>query len=118
LQETNQLAKKVEGIDLTGKDFDLLLQEMRKRNTPIVCWCTLDLREPHLTDTWEDYKTGSKITWTSPEHCLLLIGFDDEYVFVSDPHTGKMDKHPRELFKKRYEQMGSQAVTISIQDKD
>lgn len=40
--------------NLTGKNFDDILQILKSENKPIVCWCTLDMREPSVTDTWID----------------------------------------------------------------
>eukprot|EP01102_Stenamoeba_stenopodia_P012756 TRINITY_DN4057_c0_g1_i2.p1 TRINITY_DN4057_c0_g1~~TRINITY_DN4057_c0_g1_i2.p1 ORF type:complete len:240 (+),score=48.30 TRINITY_DN4057_c0_g1_i2:51-770(+) len=103
--------------EMSGCAFDDLLTQLRN-GFPVIVWVTLDLREPKLTDRWLDYKDNTReITWTSPEHCLLLVGFDhslasNHRVIVLDPHTGRRDQHDQELFRLRWEQLGSQAVSV------
>jgi uncharacterized protein YvpB len=103
-------------IDLTGKDFEHLEQRLRDRLAPIVCWVTLELRDPYVKERWQDWQRPEpqdNIIWTSPEHCLLLVGLNgSDKVVVLDPHTGRKDEHDRERFKLRYEQLGKQALSV------
>ena len=81
---------------------------------------TLELKEPRVTDRWPDCKNPEHIIeWRSPEHCALLVGFDEDstgitHVIVNDPHTGKQERYPMLLFKQRWMEMGSQAVTVKL----
>ena len=75
-------------------------------------WCTLELKEPHETDCWQDLETGDQIVWHSPEHAVLLIGLEGPNVIVNDPHTASTENYNKELFELRWKQMGSQAVSI------
>lgn len=100
-------------LDLTGSSLDDALAPLRSE-TPVLAWCTLDLREPRVTDRWQDIDSPKRtIRWTSPEHCVLVVGrFSDGKVIVHDPHTGRCERWPRSLFERRWRQMGRQAVTL------
>jgi len=98
--------------DVTGLTFQDLLNKI-KENKPVIIWMSLDLKELHVTDTWSDINNSEEtIIWKSPEHCALLIGFDEDSVFINDPHTGKTEKYPSKIFQQRWEELGKQAVTI------
>ena len=43
-------------LDLTGSSFDGILLHLRHSKSPIIVWCTLEMKEPSLTDIWNDYK--------------------------------------------------------------
>jgi len=81
-----------------------------------VCWITLDLASPRQQrERWLDIADSSRtIEWTSPEHAVLLTGFSESTVIYLDPHTGKCEEKPRQLFKQRFEFMGSRAVTVKL----
>jgi len=101
--------------DLTGLTFKDLINKI-DQNKPTIVWMSLDLKELRVTDIWEDINNcGEKIEWRSPEHCALLIGYDESNVFINDPHIGKTEKYPTKIFQDKWEQLGSQAVTIKDQ---
>lgn len=59
---------------------------------PVIVWITLELKEPRVTDKWWDEKEREReVVWTSPEHCALLVGYDEKNFLVNDPHTGKTE---------------------------
>jgi len=73
------------------------------------------LRAPKITDKWIDCKENTKeILWVSPEHCVLLCGYDANEIYYNDPHTGKQEHCDKTLFLKRWRQLGQQAVSYSI----
>jgi uncharacterized protein YvpB len=47
-------------VNLTGSSLDHVLDWMKRENTPVICWCTLELREPSVTDTWLDTNDSKK----------------------------------------------------------
>jgi uncharacterized protein YvpB len=98
--------------DVTGLSFEELLGHVEE-GRPVVVWATIELKEPRPTDRWEDLDgSGTIIQWVSPEHCMTLVGYTKTCVVIHDPHTGKQELYPRELFRLRWEQMGRQAVTV------
>ena len=68
----------------------------------------------------EEGKDPVVVVWKSPEHCCLLVGYEeqqDRVVVVMDPHTGKLDRLDAGLFQERWRELGSMAVSISIKTK-
>ena len=50
------------------------------KDIPVIMWATIDMKPWYNGDHW--YYNGKKIQWIAPEHCLLLVGYDDEhYIF-------------------------------------
>ncbi|MCV5403220.1 C39 family peptidase, partial [Escherichia coli] len=60
--------------------------------------------------TWETNSGDVSITYN--EHCIVLIGYDQESVYIRDPLKDSLDvKVPREKFEQAWVQMGSQAIS-------
>jgi uncharacterized protein YvpB len=75
------------------------LEKFLEHKIPVIVWITLELKEPRETDRWWDEKEREKeVVWTSPEHCALLVGYDERYYYVNDPHTGKTEYLSLSLF--------------------
>lgn len=101
--------------DITGADEATLLS-LLDRKVPICIWATMSMvpvRENSsgwyildgdtYTDTW--------FSWPGNEHCLVLIGYNDQTVTVHDPLKGVV-KYNRSLFFTRYNDLGRQAVIL------
>jgi uncharacterized protein YvpB len=101
-------------LDLTGITFDELLAISVSR--PVVVWATIELKKPRVVITWRDEQTHELIHWQSPEHCMTLVGYDQEHVLIHDPHTGGCEAYERDLFQNRWEQLGCQAVTVTLEE--
>lgn len=95
--------------DLTGTAFTDLFAYVDK-GIPVIVWGTLDCEEGHYSVTWE--VDGKELTWFTPEHCMVLLGYSDYQVWVADPVHGDIQVFDRELFRVRYESLGQQAVVI------
>ena len=56
---------------------------------------------------------GKEYTWMSPEHCVVITGYDfnKNIVYIMDPMEGNITRN-LETFQSRYEAMHSQAVYI------
>ncbi|MBE3556357.1 MAG: C39 family peptidase [Firmicutes bacterium] len=97
-------------LDLTGTPLLEVLQHVAA-GEPVMVWTTIDLAEPKVAESWEDPQ-GKPVVWLSPEHVVVIVGFDAQSIWANDPTTGKRTIYPRALFEKRYDQMGRQAVAI------
>lgn len=76
----------------TDADSEKILKNYLNNGKPIIIWMTLELKEPKETDRWKDEKErNTEIVWNSPEHCALLVGYNDLNFIVNDPHTGKTE---------------------------
>lgn len=99
----------MKATDLTGTAFADLFQYIDK-GIPVIVWGTLDCEEGHYSVTWE--VDGKELTWFTPEHCMVLVGYSDYQVWVADPVHGDIRVYDRELFRVRYESLQQQAVVI------
>ncbi|WP_157729405.1 C39 family peptidase [Tumebacillus algifaecis] len=97
-------------VDLSGGSLAEVLAVLDS-GRPVVVWATLKLREGRVTDVWQD-EDGTEIRWISPQHCMLMTGYDDQHVIINDPDTGAVEHYPRELFEDRWVLLGRQAVTV------
>ncbi|PFB54238.1 hypothetical protein CN404_10760 [Bacillus thuringiensis] len=109
-----QLAEKYlpnKAVDLTGKNIEEIYKRV-KAGQPVVMitnatFAPLDADE---FTTWETNSGDVSITYN--EHCVVLIGYDKEFVYIRDPLNESLDvKIPRESFEKAWMQMGSQAIS-------
>lgn len=73
---------------------------------PACVWVTINLEEPRATRTLNGY------TCYTPSHCVVVRKIENGTVYCYDPLSGVVD-YPLQLFEKRYEQLGSQAVYIN-----
>lgn len=98
-------------MDLTGSEFSELELQL-SQGIPAVVWTTIDFRVPAKWVTW-DTPTGP-IKTTFMEHAVLLVGYDDQYVYVNDPWTGKK-QFPvnRQQFLETWEAMGRQSLSYT-----
>nr|WP_142940717.1 C39 family peptidase [Bacillus thuringiensis] len=109
-----QLAKKYlpnKAIDLTGKSIEEVYKSV-KSGKPVVMItnATYTLLDENEFTTWETNSGDVSITYN--EHCVVLIGYDKEFVYIRDPLSDSLDvKVPRESFEQAWVQMGSQAIS-------
>ena len=97
-------------FNYTGYSFETLLNAVGK-GYPVIIWGTQYMKEPFWGST---FKLGDDtLTWISQEHCMVLIGYDlgKKTAFVNDPLAGPVE-YDLDLVKKRYIQLGSQAVIV------
>ncbi|WP_028544618.1 C39 family peptidase [Paenibacillus taiwanensis] len=96
--------------DITGTSFEHLLFTVAQGSPIWVIHTTLYDRVP--ASAWRTWQTPTgPIQVTYYEHSLLVTGYDEQYVYVHDP-LGRKNKVEREAFRRGWEQMGSQAITI------
>lgn len=98
-----------EANNLTGSSFENILDTI-KSNKPVIMWATIDMKTPSVTTSWKS--PNGTVSWIAPEHAYLLIGFDENNVIVNDPYDGTEKYIDKELFKSRWESLGSQAVSL------
>ena len=96
--------------DLTGKSFEDILTVVESGRGVMVI-ATSNLVEPTASVKWV-LPNGEEFTWLANEHSMVIEGYNEKSVFASEPRNGKLVEYDRKLFKKRWEQMGSQAVAI------
>jgi uncharacterized protein YvpB len=102
---------KKSAVDLTGGTL-YALEKKLKAGYPVVVWTTADYQTPaaKLWRTWVS-PTG-KIKATFSEHCVLLVGFDLENVYINDPLSNKKQlKIDKKIFLSGWYALGKQAIS-------
>lgn len=108
-------ATALEGVPLTE-----LCEKYVSKGIPVMVWGTVEMLEPYPRFTWivdyvdenAHYKIGDTFTWLQHEHCLVLIGYDEENFYFADSCAGKVSVFERELSQLRYEQIGTMAIVV------
>jgi len=77
----------------------------------VIVWATIGMLDAYPSSTWT-MLSGETYTWLSNEHCMLLVGYDEESYYFNDPWTGKTIGYDRTTSEDRYAVMGMQSLTI------
>ena len=87
---------------------------------PVIVWVTEDMQPSYLEGAW--YKlvksggswnmTNEIIYWTGPEHCMLLVGYDDEYYYFNDSLSSKAAAYKKEACQTAYDALNHRAIII------
>lgn len=98
-------------LDLTGSPLSELTDAYLRHNIPVVIWATMEMRPVEAGTRWQ-LPSGETFTWPAGEHCLLLVGETSEGYLLNDPRAGETVCYDKELVRRRYESLGSQAVAL------
>ncbi|WP_376745628.1 C39 family peptidase [Paenibacillus sedimenti] len=98
-------------VNLTRKSFDEVLAQLKKEK-PVILWTTGDYKLP---DRWESWKHGNEEIKTPLDlHAVVLVGFDQEHIYVNDPLTGKKaHKTKKDSFLESWKALGQQALSYN-----
>ncbi|WP_423801890.1 C39 family peptidase [Neobacillus sp. SAB-20_R2A] len=99
-------------IDLTGQNIDSVYNMLIK-GSPV--WVITNSRFASLPQsefsTWDT--ASGKVQITYREHSVLLVGYDENYVYLNDPLAEQGNKTiPRDSFEESWIQMGKQAISF------
>ena len=99
--------------DLTGMTLDQICHEYLDQGIPVLCWATINMNPSYAGTSWILENGEGWFSWKSGEHCLVLVGYDDNYYYFNDPYSAEqVVRWERQLAQIRYEEMGSQALVI------
>ena len=96
---------------LKAKSVEQLCNEYIDNNHPVLIWATMGMKQSKNGRSWK-FENGEKFTWIAGEHCLVLVGYDDEYYFLNDPQSGSTVAYQKDIVEKRFKELGFQAVHI------
>jgi uncharacterized protein YvpB len=100
-------------IDETGAPTERLLEEYIDQGMPVIFWACINMREPITGPCWRLKDSGETFTWISNEHCMLLVGYDEDSYIFNDPYENHGVIHyPRLLTEERHKAQYSMAVGI------
>ena len=97
---------------LNNISLHMLCLQYINNNKPILIWATMYMEPSAVGHSWY-LEDGTEFTWISGEHCLVLVGYNENSYFLNDPLTGAMEEYPKDVVEQRYKELGSQAVYIS-----
>lgn len=107
----------LEARNLTGTGLETLCREYVSRDIPVVIWATIRMQAWTNTITWTDEVKGDTVTFYTAEHCLVLIGFDEENYYFSDPDSeSEITGYDRESVEEAYAKLGKQAVAVAPEE--
>lgn len=96
---------------ITGMTLSELCRLCIDSDKPLLIWATMEMRESQKGNTWT-LNDGSEFTWIAGEHCLVLVGYDENSYYMNDPRSGDTVPYPKEIAEKRFAELGMQAVLI------
>lgn len=100
-------------VDETGAPIHELLERYIDKGMPVIFWACIDMREPIVGPEWKLLDTGEIFTWISNEHCMLLVGYDDDGYYFNDPYEGHgVVYYPKQLVEERHQAQYGMAVGV------
>lgn len=108
----NQNSINYKARKITNKSLEFLCKEYIDQGNPLLIWATMNMEPARVSDSWY-LQNGNKFTWIAGEHCLVLVGYNEQYYFLNDPQLGRTVAYQKEIVEQRFEELGSQAVCIS-----
>lgn len=105
----------LEPVDETGSSLPGLCRRYLDRGQPVAVWATIHMKPVCDGTTWRVETTGESFTWPAGEHCLLLVGYNEQLqmYYFQDPYEGRgLVSWPYAIAEARFEELGRQAVAL------
>lgn len=81
------------------------------KNIPVIIWATMYMNKSRIGATWEF--NGKEIKWIVPEHCLLLVGYDEKHYIFNDPLQLKAQTYyTKTSVEEAYKGLYTQAIVL------
>lgn len=96
-------------IDYTGHSLDSVLNLVRN-GIPVQVWISINLIDTEIYNSWFYKPTGERINWLGDLHSVVIMGFSNHSVLVSDSFTGTIKRYDRTQFNKIYNLFGQRAL--------
>ena len=98
-------------VDETGRSAAELCGYI-DQGLPVVFWATLDFQPVPGVDRWR-LPNGRMFDWKLNEHCLLLVGYDQDRYWFNDPwHNHGLCAQPKELVEECHRAQDLYAVAL------
>ena len=98
-----------------SETLESLCQKYVYNDIPVLVWVTAGMEAPRENISPVIIGTNKTFTWISPNHCMLLVGFDETGYYFNDPITGKLEKYAKDVSDGAFAGNGSQAVIIQTE---
>ena len=121
----NQMLKdkgsKKKAYVLKDVPLEQLCKDYIVNDLPVMIWATTNMQEPYVKRYWSinyvdpeisDAQIGDTEAWLQNEHCLVLIGYDEDNYYFADSVAGEVSVFDKETTKDKYEKIESQAIVV------
>lgn len=102
-------------VDISSLTTNEIISRYIMNGHPVLYWSTIDLKPSFYGPSWKllDYN-NKDFTWISNEHCLVLVGADENGLWFNDPwNNNGIVLHPKPLVEQRHKEMLSMALAIA-----
>ncbi len=98
-------------FDVSGLGFDQMLT-LLSHKIPVLVIVPNRYRKvsDYAIEVWKTPSGFMEVTYQ--EHSVVVMGFDKDYIYYSDPSKNKIDRKPLSEFKEAWESIGSQGMII------
>jgi len=111
------IGDKYETRNETNTSVDELIRKYIDADMPVIFWACINMREPIVGPEWKLFDSEEVFTWISNEHCMLLVGYDEEGYYFNDPHENRgLIRYEKELVEDRHKAQYSMAVGVCRKD--
>ncbi len=107
-----------QAVDITGMALQEIAETYLPKGEPVLVWATINMMETESRVGWylldeDGNKTDEWYNWKANEHCLVLVGYDEECYYFNDPYEGNgLVEYHRDLVETRYAEIGMCAVAV------
>ena len=101
--------------NLNNIPMETLIKDYIDKDIPVIFWATIDLKPTFDGSNWIIPETGENFQWKAREHCLLLVGYDNEkngYYFNDPWNNHGTILYNKDLVETRHKEQFSNAVAI------
>lgn len=102
---------------LNNVSLETLCSQYIDKDIPVIMWATMYMKPPYIGSTWKF--NNKTIQWVAPEHCLLLVGYDENNYIFNDPlQTQALKYYSKSSVEAAYKGLFSQAIVIVEDEND
>lgn len=108
----------ISAYDTTGTALAELAETELPAGNPVLVWATMNMAESYEEIGWylldeNGNPTDTWFFWKANEHCLVLIGYDEENYYFHDPLCSQGNvAYPKDLVERRYEEIGKYSIVV------
>lgn len=99
--------------ELYNEKISNLCKNYIDNGIPVIFWATIDMQAPYKGSSWNLIDSDEEFTWIRPMHCVLLVGYDDDYYYFNDPWQKKAIKYKKAEVERAYRGLYQQAVAVT-----